>query len=148
MEFNIFKITFTKPSVALVDDYERLSDNDRLKISNLEVLATYDYDLDGHYTCFMISSPIVIASYRSILDDNIIKHKCEDITTSIISGKVTVEMVPGDKERFNIFMHELEEFIYSKLDMDAILDRISLVGMGGLSDVELRFIKDYENISR
>ena len=83
MSNHVFKIKFTKPSIELADDYERLSDNDKLKISELEVLSSYDYDdIEDYenYNCIMIAPPLIIASYRRILQENMIKHDCIDIT--------------------------------------------------------------------
>lgn len=149
MGSHIFRIKFSKPSILLIDDYERLSENDKLKISSLEVLASFDYDEDEHYNCLMISDPLIIASYRKILEENLIGYECYDITNDVILHNIelNLNMIDYEKEKYDIFVDELENLIYENLDIDMILDRISKVGLNGLTDIEKQFLKDNESIS-
>ena len=46
MSSHIYKIKFSKPSYQLNDDYDRLSEIEKEKISNIEAEAFFDMDED------------------------------------------------------------------------------------------------------
>jgi hypothetical protein len=144
MSNHVFKIKFTKPSIELADDYERLSDNDKLKISELEVLSSYDYDdIEDYenYNCIMIAPPLIIASYRRILQENMIEHDCIDITDDVIKHNIELKAPLRDEfDKFDIFSSDLDDLIYENLDIDIILDRISKVGVEGLTHIEKKYL--------
>ena len=54
MSTHIYKIKFSKPSYQLNDDYDRLSEIEKEKISNMEAEAFFDMDQDDKYTFFII----------------------------------------------------------------------------------------------
>ncbi len=146
---NIYKVTFNKSSFDLIDDYERLSDIDKEWISDMDVFAFFDYDEDDKYAFFIIVDSIEFQKYIKILNENLIQYSIENISESVIKGKIDVESFtskyssPMNTIKLSFFIDDLNEWIYDNLDIDTILDRISEVGIKSLKKIEKEFLDNY-----
>ncbi len=149
MNSSIFRITFFKSTQDLNDDYERLSEHEKEKISNLDAESFFDYEEKECYICFLITTHLEIQKYIKILKDNLISHKLENLSTEILKSKFIVNNELKDKItnlnsiKYNFFEQDIENWILENLDIDTVLDRISEVGMDKLTDIEKAFLKDY-----
>lgn len=147
----IYKVIFNKSSFDLVDDYERLSDIDKEKISDLNVEAFFDFDEDNIYSFFIIVNSIEFKSYINILADNLISFSFSDISDDVIKGKIDIEKTiskyssPMSTIKLSFFIDDLNDWIYNNLDIDMVLDRISEVGIKSLRKVEKKFLDNYSN---
>ena len=150
MSSHIYKIKFSKPSYQLNDDYDRLSEIEKEKISNIEAEAFFDMDEDDKYTFFIIVNPIELKAYLSVLNENFIPYDINDVSDDILKGKLDVEsqiiqVNPLNSLRYSFFVDDLNDWLYDNLDMDIVLDRISSIGMDSLRKVEKEFLNNYNN---
>ena len=150
MSSHIYKIKFSKPSYQLNDDYDRLSEIEKEKISNIEAEAFFDMDEDDKYTFFIIVNPIELKAYLSVLNENFIPYDINDVSDDILKGKLDVESViikvnPLNSLRYSFFVDDLNDWLYDNLDMDIVLDRISTIGIESLRKVEKEFLNNYNN---
>ena len=150
MSSHIYKINFSKPSYQLNDDYDRLSEIEKEKISNIEAEAFFDMDEDDKYTFFIIVNPIELKAYLSVLNENFIPYDINDVSDDILKGKLDVESViiqvnPLNSLRYSFFVDDLNDWLYDNLDMDIVLDRISSIGIESLRKVEKEFLNNYNN---
>lgn len=148
MSSHIYKIKFSKPSYQLNDDYDRLSEIEKEKISNIEAEAFFDMDEDDKYTFFIIVKPMELKAYLSVLNENFIPYDINDVSDDILKGKLDVESViiqvnPLNSLRYSFFVDDLNDWLYDNLDMDIVLDRISSIGIESLRKVEKEFLNNY-----
>jgi hypothetical protein len=152
MQTSIYKITFSKSSYDLNDDYERLSDYEKESISNLSADAFFDYDDDsGRYVCFLITNINEIRSYTSILKNNLVTFKLNNLSEDIINANTDLESeLRGSNStisqiKLNIFLDGVNDWILENLDIDTVLDRINQVGgLNNLKQVEKDFLNNYK----
>lgn len=148
---NVYKVKFTKSSFALNDDYDRLSDIDKEKISDLDAFAFFDYEEDDVYSFLIIVEPLQLRKYTNILDENLIPYKVSNLSKEIINMEVDLaESISSyitsiNTLRYSFFLDDLSEWIYENLDIDTVLDRISKVGIENLSKVEKEYLKNYNS---
>jgi hypothetical protein len=150
MSTHIYKIKFSKPSYQLNDDYDRLSEIEKEKISNMEAEAFFDMDQDDKYTFFIIVKPMELKAYLSVLNENFIPYDINDVSDDILRGNLDVEaeitqVNPLNSLRYSFFVDDLNDWLYENLDIDIILDRISSIGIDSLRKVEKEFLNNYNN---
>jgi hypothetical protein len=145
----VYRINFGKSSFDLNDEYDRLSDYEKEKISELDAESFFDCDDDNeNYVCYVITSPLEIKSYLGILSNNLIIVKCDNLSKDILRGKVNLEeelrpqLSTINSVKYSFFIDELNEWIYNNLDLDTVLDRISESGMKSLTDTERLFLSN------
>lgn len=146
----VYKFNFTKSHFDLADDYDRLSDIDKEKIADMEAFSFIDYEENGNYSFFIISEPTEIKKYKNVLDENLIDYKDKDVSIEILNGSLKVDdyisvntIISFNALKYSFFIDDLNEWIYNNLDIDTILDRISLVGIKSLTEIEKEFLKNY-----
>ena len=150
MSTHIYKIKFSKPSYQLNDDYDRLSEIEKEKISNMEAEAFFDMDQDDKYTFFIIVKPMELKAYLSVLNENFIPYDMNDVSDDILRGNLDVEaeitqVNPLNSLRYSFFVDDLNDWLYENLDIDIILDRISSIGIDSLRKIEKEFLNNYNN---
>jgi hypothetical protein len=145
----VYKIKFNKSPFDLNDDYERLSDIDKEKIADMEAESFLDYEEDGRYAFFIIAEPTEVKKYTNVLSENLVQFELNNMSDDILKGNFNIEDSVGSKVKtinsmkYSFFVDDLKDWIYNNLDIDTILDRISSVGMASLTDVEKKFLKNY-----
>lgn len=151
---SVFKVTFTNSSFELSDLYERLSDIDKERISELSAVAFFDFDDNDRYIFFIIVDNIEMNSYSKILNDNLISHFVQDISSEVLNGTSDIEkyiskfVSPMNAIKFSFFIDDMNDWIYENLDIDMVLDRISQVGVGGLRNIEKEFLDNYSKVDK
>lgn len=146
MSLHVYKLKFSKSSYELNDDYERLSDIEKEKISNMEADSFFDIDEDDKYTFYIIVNPIELKAYLSVLNENLIHYDINDISDDILKGKLEIDIKninPLNSLKYSFFMDDLDDWIYENLDIDTVLDRISSVGIKSLRKIEKEFLNNY-----
>ena len=148
MSLHVYKLKFSKSSYELNDDYERLSDIEKEKISNMEADSFFDIDEDDKYTFYIIVNPIELKAYLSVLNENLIHYDIDDISDDILKGDLDLELDikninPLNSLKYSFFMDDLDDWIYENLDIDTVLDRISSVGIKSLRKIEKEFLNNY-----
>jgi hypothetical protein len=147
----IYKLNFKKSSYDLNDDYERLSDHEKERISELDADTYFDYDDDDEcYICYVITSPQEIERYLKILTNNLIFNVCVDLSDDVLRG--TINLVKDLKSmvtttttiKYSFFIDDIDDWILQNLDIDTVLDRISDVGIDKLSTIEQEFLKNFQ----
>lgn len=145
----VYRIEFTKSSLELNEDYDRLSEHEKEWISQLDAESFFDYDSEDGYICYVITSPMEIKKYLEILSNNFIKNKFEDLSKLILNHKIDLSeelrnyISMSNSIKWSFFIEDLEDWISQNLDIDSVLDRISEVGMDSLTKVEKEFLKNY-----
>jgi len=148
---NLYKVTFNKSSFDLVDDYERLSEIDKERISDLDVFAFFDYDEDDKYAFFIIIDSLEFKSYTKILNENLIYFNIENYSKNVIKGNFDIESFlseyssPMNTIKLSFFIDDLNEWKYENLDIDIVLDRISEVRIKSLRKTEKEFLNNYSS---
>jgi hypothetical protein len=150
MSTRVYKVVFDKSSHDLNEDYEKLSDYEKEKISDLDADSFFDYhDYKDSYVCYIITTPTEFKIYSSILIKNLIYHEPIDISKNILSFKTDLseELRPllssTNSIKYSFFMDDLKDWIYKNLDIDGVLDRITEVGLNNLSSIEKEFLKNF-----
>jgi hypothetical protein len=148
MSSRIYKLNFSKPSQELSDDYDRLSEIEKEKISNMEADAFFDMDEDNKYTFYIIVLPNELKSYLSVLDDNFIPYRISDISDDVLKDKIDIESYIKKYDslnslKYSFFIDDINDWIYENLDIDTVLDRISIVGTESLRKIEKEFLNNY-----
>lgn len=146
----VYKIQFYKSSYQLNDEYERLSEHEKERISELDAEGFFDYNDDNdNYTVYVITTPLEIKQYLSILANNLVKYDLFDLSKDVLFNKIDLNEVLKDQInttnsiKYSFFIDDVNGWVYQNLDMDTVLDRISEVGIDGLTDVEKDFLKMY-----
>ena len=140
---HIYKISFKK----ILSTYSTISELDLDKIASLEIENSFDYEIDGLYYCYVITSKVEINKYIKILEKNLICFDCVDISAPLIKNEYDITYIKDhlDFENYyiyEVFLEDLDKWIYSKLDLDIILDMISSKGIDSLREVDKRFLKE------
>lgn len=148
----IYKIEFDHSSYELDKFYGRLSEQDKASISSMNPDAFFDFNYRKGYVLYLILSPLEIEKYSSIMDSNLIAHEISDISDDILENKVCQErdlapfVNPMNRTRWESYRKTLDEWIYERLDIDFVLDRIGECGgIDNLRPVEKKFLKNYQN---
>lgn len=147
----VYRIRFNKSSYELDKDYERFSEQEKLAISSMNPDCFFDFnDLGGSYTIYLVFSPIDLKKYVGILDGNLIRYDISDLSEDIMSGGLCIEeealsyVNALNRFRWNSYKKKIEEWIYQRLDMDFVLDRISQCGgVHKLRPVEQKFLRNF-----
>lgn len=150
MGSSVYKIQFFKSSYELNEEYEKLSEHEKEKISELDAEGFFDYDEFDRYTVYVITTSREINRYLSILGNNLIKYQLHNLSDDLLKDKVDLEMdLAGqintlNSIKYSFFIDDVNSWIYQNLDIDMVLDRISEVGIDSLRSVEKEFLKEYK----
>jgi hypothetical protein len=144
---SVYKISFKKTSAS----YAAISDLDQDRIANLYIESSFNYEKDDLFYCYVLTTEIEIRKYKKILTSNGITHTFGNVSDKIIKNEYDISFIKDylDDENFfiyEIFLEDLEKWIYNRLDIDIILDIISTKGIDSLRAVDKQFLKDkYES---
>jgi len=144
---SVYKISFKKTSAS----YNSISDLDQDRIGNLDIESSFNYEKDDLFHCYVLTTEIEIKKYQKILNTNGITHTFDNVSDLIIRNEYDISFIKDylDDENFfiyEIFLEDLEKWIYNRLDIDIILDIISSKGINSLRAVDKQFLKDkYES---
>ena len=147
----VYKLNFKKSSYDLNEDYERLSDHEKERISELDADPYFDYDDDDEcYICYVITTQQEIDRYLKILTNNLIYNVCYDLSEDVLGGNINLakdlkSMVTATTAiKYSFFVDDIDDWILQNLDIDIVLDRISEVGIDKLSNIENKFLKNFQ----
>ncbi len=147
----VYKVNFYKSTLELSNDYEKLSDYEKDLIFDLNTESFFDYEDElNRYTCYLITSPIDLDKYLKILNNNLIEYEFFDLSQPILRNEIDLEIIEDFLDstnyfKYDFFMDDLYNWISLNLNIDIVLDRINEVGMDNLREVELNFLKNYNN---
>jgi hypothetical protein len=148
MKLILVKIDFCRAVEDVSYDYEHLSDNDKEKVSNIDIVASFDFEDEYQiYNRYFLISPNEIEKYRKILDDNIIPYLCTDFSSNVIQNKMNLERIllkytnNNNEIEYYKFINRLNEWIKENLDIDIVLDMINEKGINSLRTVDKEFLK-------
>jgi hypothetical protein len=145
----IYKIVFNNDVDILNELYDRLSEHDKEKISELDCVSYFDYIEDNKYFLHVITTEIEIDKYTSVLESNLIKFRIFDISNHLLTNKINLfslesKIDKNDIIKFEFFMDDVKDWLLNNLNINIILDRISEVGMDNLSKIEKDFLNNYK----
>lgn len=146
----VYKIIFNKSAFDLNEDYERLSDLEKEKISELNADSYFDYEDKNGYICFVITTPIEMDKYFEVLSNNYIEYKSVNLSNDILNKKLDIvsdlkkNVNSSNHIKWEFFVEDINYWIMENLDIDIVLDRISEVGIDNLSQIEKDFLKNYK----
>lgn len=150
MSSSVYKVRFDKSSFDLSEEYDKLSDYEKERMSELEAESFFDFNDDNdNYICYFITTPLEMEIYKNILDNNLINNLVEDLSENIIRNRVNLEdglkdqLNSGNSIKYSFFIDDINEWIYNNIDMDIILDRISESGINSLRNIEKQFLNNY-----
>jgi len=146
----VYKIQFTKNSYDLNVEYDKLSEHEKEAISSMLPESYFEFnDNNDCYSLYIILNSIDAKRYTKILENNLIIHSIINISNDLLNGmdfeKELKTFVNGlNRFRWNNFNKKITEWITSNLDIDIVLDRISIVGVEGLNKIEKKFLDNYK----
>lgn len=147
MNYFLYKIQFDESSEELSSVYERLSEHEKEKISQMDVMSSFDCEnQDKKYICYLLTTKTEIISYKNILNNNLISYICEDISQSVIDNQINLEkdlieyLNSINYLSYELFIEEISDWIYDNLDTDSILDRINKFGIDSLRPIDKYFL--------
>ena len=140
----VFKISFEKI-------FSDISDKELNEIASLNVESSFDCEKDSLYYCYVISSKIEMNKYIKILERNYIEFEYLDISEKLLKNEYDISylkdyLTDENYYIYDIFTQDLDKWIYSKLDLDIVLDMISKNGINSLRNIDKYFLK--ENYSK
>jgi len=143
----VYKISFKK----ILSTYSTISELDLDKIAALDIENSFDYEIEGLYYCYVITTKVEMNKYVKILEKNLINFDCIDISESLIKNEYDISYISDHLDHENyyiyeIFLEDYNRWLYSRLDLDIILDMISSKGINSLRDIDKKFLK--ENYSK
>jgi|TARA_R110000782_G_scaffold108447_1_gene197018 hypothetical protein len=148
----VYKIKFYKSSEKLNRQYDSLSILDRETISELGADSFFDYEnKNKNYTCYLIVDSVELKKYTTILTNNLIEHKCTNISDDIIKGRIDIRADIDDKisesnyYKYDFFVCDVDSWIVDNLSIDIVLDKISETGLDSLNELEENFLKKYKH---
>jgi len=149
MNKSIYKISFELSSFDLNEEYERLSDYEKERISELDAESFFDYEEDDKYICFIITTPIEMKKYLSILSNNLIWCNCVDISKDVLKFEMDLEdylinLSTESSIKLSFFIDDVKDWILENLEIDMVLDRISKIGINSLTKTEKEFLDKYQ----
>lgn len=152
MQNRVYKLKFQQSLFDLNEDYDRLSDHEKERISDLDCESFFDYqDYSDKYFCYFIANSTEINKYSQILLKNLIIHEVIDLSDDIIKFKIDLEeelkplLSTVNSIKYSFFIDDINDWILDNLDIDIVLDRISELGdISKLSEVEKEFLKNFQ----
>lgn len=152
MKNHVYKIKFNRNSFDLNEDYDKLSEHEKQKISNMDVESFFDYqDYKDRYICYVICKPTELHGYSKILIGNLISHDILDLSNDILKFKIDLqdELKPLlstiNSIKYSFFIDDIEDWIMEYLNIDSVLDRISELGaIEKLTPIEKKFLKNFQ----
>jgi hypothetical protein len=144
---SIYKIIFND---KLNFDHLRISDIDKEKISEIEIVSYFDWVENDNYKCILISTPFEINRFLQILNNNFIKYSLSNLSDNVLKFKIDLAKELKNKInlensiKYDLFVEDLNQWLEQNLDIDMILDRISEVGLANITDIEKVFLKGYK----
>ncbi len=146
----IFKMNFNYSLFDLNGEWGRLNNEDKNTLINLSAESFFDYELEDRYICYVLAETSELNKYVEILDRYNINFKYKDISDIVLSSELDIELeliqkVDSDNSiKYDFFIEDVNNWIIDNLDMDIVLDKISLHGINGLNELEKQFLKKYE----
>lgn len=152
MTSHVYKIKFDKSSFDLNEDYDRLSEHEKQKISDLDAESFFDHqDHKDRYICYVICKPTEISKYSDILMHNLIGHDVSDLSNDLLKFKIDLEkelkplLSTINSIKYSFFIEDINDWIIKHLNIDNVLDRISELGSSEfLSQIEKEFLKNFQ----
>ena len=152
MNLHVFKIKFEDSAFELNDEYDKLSEHEKERITELDCESFFDYqDHSDRYVCYIICKPTELKKYSDILSKNLIMHSVIDLSQDILKFKIDLseELKPllstVNSIKYSFFVDDLNEWVIQNLDIDFVLDRILEVGsVDKLSEIEKEFLKNFQ----
>lgn len=152
MNVRVFRIKFDESSFDLNSEYDKLSEHEKEKISDLDCESFFDYeDYSDKYICYLICKPDEIKKYSDILFKNLILHSVVDLSDEILKFEINLEhelrplLSTVNSIKYSFFIDDINDWIFENLDIDSILDRISELGsVDKLTSIEKEFLKNFQ----
>lgn len=145
----VYQFNFNKSSIELNLDYERLTDIDKEKLASLSADGLLEYEHKGKYAFMLLANPTDVSLYTKVLDDNFVRYEKKDISEDIIKQNINLEKfftknISISIVKYQKFLNGINKWIYDNLDIDTILDRINLVGIESLTNIEKKYLENYK----
>lgn len=147
MKIHLYKLTFNTEIPYIDEAYSRLSDLEKQKIYSFNIVSSFYFNSSSLYIGFLLISRKEMKDYENILNDNLIPYICEDYSHRIINNELNLEMYLEEYldihsyPDYNNFIFSLNKWTLENLELDPILDRISLHGLDTLRPIDKEYLK-------
>ena len=147
MNIRLYKVVFDESASNVDDLYSYLSDIDKQKILHLEITSSFHCYHNENYCGYILITPKSMKDYKNVLSNNLIPYLCEDLSTDVIDNKINLEEElfkytdHSNYKDYDDFILEMNIWIIENLNLDLILDRISLRGIDSLRPIDKEFLK-------
>jgi hypothetical protein len=147
MNQEIFKLSFVFEPSLLSEYYSTLSEIQKSKVSNLDILASFYYQSYNMQVGYIVISQLEMEIYKKVLDDNYIPYICEEISQKVLNNKTNLEIELENYINFynsidyDILIYEVNQWLRQRLTLDSILDRISEFGIETLRPIDREILR-------
>jgi len=148
MRLKIYKISFNTNIIYLNEYYGLLTDIQKTRIGNFNIISSFYYNQDINLTGYIIMDANEMESYKKILNDNLIPYLCEDISQYVLNNQINLEIELEENVDFynsinyDTFIFETNKWIVKNLTLDNILDRINTYGIETLRPIDKEFLNN------
>ena len=145
----IYHIDFGRDIDTVVWEYTCLPENERIKLTNLHFVTTFDFiDKQNNYHFVMVTEQLQMEKYLKILTDNLILHFSHNITDKLLRDELDLSrfekvLDKNSKVMWEKFRTKVEEWMLINQELDNVLDIINLKGLEKLRNVDKKFLENY-----
>lgn len=125
-----------------------LSESDKLILYNMKSENEFTYEFNDTFYMYIWVDPSNQLLLIRLLDSNNITYICKDLTDSCLNFVIDLESIlwefvnPYNVVQYDNFILFTNKVISNNLNLDSILDKISLKGVDSLNHFELSFLKN------
>jgi len=127
----VYKINTNLTKSEAENLYKTLSIQEIEELESYDMKA-YDVEINGKMSSYVIISRLTLVKIMIFLRQKEIKFTYEDI-----SSKVFLNQITFDDEAFN---KEIQKFIEENITIDDILDKINLLGINSLTNIDKKIL--------
>lgn len=145
----IYHIDFARDIDSVVWEYSTLPENDRILLSNIQFVDTFDYqDKMKTYNFIVLAEAHQMNKYLEILQNNLILHFVHDWTNKYLRDQLNFEKIETNLDQSNLklwkkFRTKLEDWLLENQDLDNVLDNINSKGLENLRETDKKFLENY-----
>lgn len=140
----LFKVLFDGNINTVSEQYSMISIYEQNTISNIEVIASYEYHDDHIYLIYILIDENELEIYKNVLEVNNILYICVDISNSVIDNTFNIEQFYNsytDESEYYVFIEHIKDWINTHLTVDSILDRVNYYGIDNLRVIDYNYLK-------
>ena len=147
----VYEIRFSDSLTTFNNRYDIMDEDDKDDLFDLEAGGSFDYEDDDEYYIFLIiTTESELIKIKNILNKYEFDYDVDDLSDEILNNSDEIHTILNnikytDEVNFEMFVCDLDEWIYNNLTIDIILDKINRYGIDKLSEIDKIYLYDNSN---